>query len=149
MLNYISISNPWTTLLCVNCFIRLWLDGIVPWSSLVPYLGCVSCHARKSHTMCCRCGDMCIRDTTLCTKWCYQYIPRSNMLSCLALTVNLTQPRITWDERSLNEELRLACKRVYEGLSWLSIDTGSPSPLWATLFPRQIIVSRIREDVIS
>lgn len=53
-------------------------------------------------------------------------------LSCLIFIVNLTHPRVTWEEWTTAENffwIRLACGQVYAKLSWFLINAGGPSPL--------------------
>ena len=92
------------------------------------------CHIMSGKVIQCARGAVtCASEPPLCAL----NVTKSKMLCCSALTVNLTQPRITWDE-NLSEKLSgSGCGHVYERWSWLLIDTGSSSPLWATPFPRQ------------
>lgn len=61
-------------------------------------------------------------------------------LSCLALTVNLTQPRASWQRASAEDAELPGSDWPARGrgggsvLSWC-IGVGGPSPLWVTLFP--------------
>lgn len=62
----------------------------------------------------------------------------------LVLAVNLTQPKITWEE-SLNEELsRRGWPVGMSGGEYL--DAGRLSPSWAALFPRPGVLHSVRES---
>lgn len=56
---------------------------------------------------------------------------------CLALTVHLTQPGLTWERvlmRNVPDKLGLWAH--LRAMTWLLIDTGRTRPLWAVTFSR-------------
>lgn len=60
---------------------------------------------------------------------------------------HLSQPKITYKDSLYWRitQVMLACGYIYEGLSWLLIDVGWPSPPWEVPFYRQRVQSYMRQ----
>lgn len=60
---------------------------------------------------------------------------------------HLPQPKITYKDSLYWRitQVMLACGHIYEGLSWLLIDVGWPSPPWEVPFYRQRVQSYMRQ----
>lgn len=75
----------------------------------------------------------------------------ASKLVILVTCPNLTQPRVIWEEASVEKlpKSDWPVGYVYEGLSPLLIDGGRHSPLWAIPSSRQMILNCIRSQQAS
>lgn len=64
---------------------------------------------------------------------------------------SLDSTTVTW-EGNLHggiTKIRLACEHVYGGFSWLLIDVGESSPLWAAPSPRKVVCAIEKKNQLS